>query len=134
MVGNASFSLYCLLSEVSMSTNPTSDVTLSFLEKLVESASDSRQKQLALHQLACTRFLRKDYAEAEPLFSAAFSAGHLYSVVGLARLTSLRGNKHFALKLLDSVACDEGQGYYLSRPLEGASFDALLLSISLPTG
>jgi tetratricopeptide (TPR) repeat protein len=103
MVGNASFSLYCLLSEVSMITNPTSDVTVSFLEKLVESASDSRQKQLALHQLACTRLLMKDYAEAERLFDAAFSAGHLYSVVGLARLASLRGNKHFALKLLDSV-------------------------------
>ncbi|TVU25060.1 hypothetical protein EJB05_27536 [Eragrostis curvula] len=103
MVGNASFSLYCLLSEVSMSTNQTSDVTVSFLEKLVESASDSRQKQLALHQLACSKLQSKDYAEAERLFNAAFSSGHLYSVVGLARLASLRGNKHFALKLLDSV-------------------------------
>jgi tetratricopeptide (TPR) repeat protein len=103
MAGNASFSLYCLLSEVSMSISATSDVTISFLEKLVDSASDSRQKQLSLHQLACMRLLRKDHTEAERLFNAAFTAGHLYSVVGLARLASLRSNRHFSLKLLDSV-------------------------------
>ncbi|CAM0953133.1 unnamed protein product [Alopecurus aequalis] len=103
MAGDASFSLYCLLSEVSMSISATSDVTISFLEKLVDSASDSRQRQLALHQLACMRLLRKDHAEAERLFNAAFTAGHLYSVVGLARLASLRSNRHFSLKLLDSV-------------------------------
>ncbi|KAM0866236.1 hypothetical protein ACQ4PT_042772 [Festuca glaucescens] len=79
MAGNASFSLYCLLSEVSMSISATSDVTISFLEKLVDSASDSRQKQLSLHQLACMRLLRKDHTEAERLFNAAFTAGHLYS-------------------------------------------------------
>ncbi|KAM3391370.1 hypothetical protein ACQJBY_012820 [Aegilops geniculata] len=103
MAGNASFSLYCLLGEVSMSISATSDVTVSFLEKLVDSASDSRQKQLALHQLACVRLLRKDHAEAERLFNAAFTAGHVYSVVGLARLASLRSNKHYSLNLLDSV-------------------------------
>lgn len=103
MAGNASFSLYCLLGEVSMSISATSDVTVSFLEKLVDSASDSRQKQLSLHQLACVRLLRKDHAEAERLFNAAFTAGHVYSVVGLARLASLRSNKHYSLNLLDSV-------------------------------
>ncbi|KAM0866235.1 hypothetical protein ACQ4PT_042772 [Festuca glaucescens] len=81
MAGNASFSLYCLLSEVSMSISATSDVTISFLEKLVDSASDSRQKQLSLHQLACMRLLRKDHTEAERLFNAAFTAGHLYSAI-----------------------------------------------------
>ncbi len=61
------------------------------------------------------------------------------AVIGLGRALSLTVTAEGVetlehLKLLDSVACDEGQGYYLSRPLEGASFDALLLSISLPTG
>jgi len=61
------------------------------------------------------------------------------AVIGLGRALSLTVTAEGVetlehLKLLDSVACDEGQGYYLSRPLNGASFDALLLSISLPTG
>ncbi|XP_072972164.1 ETO1-like protein 1 isoform X1 [Typha angustifolia] len=103
MVGLASFSLYSLLSEVSMSNNPRSEVTASFLEKLVESATDNRQKQFALHKLGCVKLLRKEYSEAERLFNAAFAAGHVYSVAGLARLAHLRGNKHLAHKKLSSV-------------------------------
>ncbi|AIS17064.1 diguanylate cyclase [Pseudomonas rhizosphaerae] len=55
------------------------------------------------------------------------------AVIGLGRALSLtvtaegvETQEH--LRLLDSVACDEGQGYYLSRPLDGASFEELLLT------
>ncbi|KAF9594300.1 hypothetical protein IFM89_029441 [Coptis chinensis] len=39
MVGSASFSLYCLLSEVAMARDPCSDITAYFLEQLVESSA-----------------------------------------------------------------------------------------------
>lgn len=55
------------------------------------------------------------------------------AIVGLGRALSLtvtaegiETNEH--LSLLKSVACDEGQGFFLSRPLEGAAFSALLAS------
>ncbi|OAY75590.1 ETO1-like protein 1 [Ananas comosus] len=103
MVGHSSFALYCLLSEVSMNTNPTSEVTKCFLEKLVESASNNQQKQIAFHWFGCVMLLRKEYYEAERLFNAAFASGHVYSVAGLARVASLRGNKHLSHKKLSSI-------------------------------
>ncbi|ONK74363.1 uncharacterized protein A4U43_C03F5460 [Asparagus officinalis] len=103
MVGKASFSLYCLLSEVAMNAGPTSDATACFLEKLVESSVSSRQKQLAFHQLGCVRLLRKEYHEAEHHFRAAFEAGHVYSIAGLARLSCIRGDKHSSYEKLSSV-------------------------------
>ncbi|KAH0463953.1 hypothetical protein IEQ34_006739 [Dendrobium chrysotoxum] len=103
MAGHASFSLYCLLSEVSMNANPKSEVTASFLEKLVVSAVNCRQKQIAFHQLACVRLLRKEYDEAERLFGAAVAAGHVYSVAGLARVACFKGDKHSSYEKLSSV-------------------------------
>ncbi|KDO68629.1 hypothetical protein CISIN_1g002716mg [Citrus sinensis] len=70
MVGLASFSLYCLLSEVAMNLDPRSDKTVCFLERLLESAETDRQRLLAFHQLGCVRLLRKEYDEAEHLFEA----------------------------------------------------------------
>ncbi|XP_077239818.1 ETO1-like 1 [Tasmannia lanceolata] len=103
MVGHASFSLYSLLSEVAMNSDPCSDVTACFLEHLVESATNSRQKQLAFHQLACVRLLREEYDEAEGLFKEAFAAGHVYSVAGLARVGFIKGDKLSSYKMLTSV-------------------------------
>ncbi|KAJ6797805.1 ETO1-like protein 1 [Iris pallida] len=103
MVGHASFSLYCLLSEVAMHVDPMSDTTASFLEKLVESSECDRQKQLSYHQLGCVRLLRKEYTEAERLFNAAFTMGHIYSITGLARLASIRGDKLSSHEKLSSV-------------------------------
>ncbi|ONK60506.1 uncharacterized protein A4U43_C08F19210 [Asparagus officinalis] len=103
MVGHASFSLYCLLSEVAMNMDPKSEVTSSFLEKLVESATDCRQKQLALHWLGCVRLLRKENHEAERLFNAAISSGHIYSIAGLARLAYSKGDRTLAYEKLSSV-------------------------------
>ncbi|MBA0686218.1 hypothetical protein Goari_013830, partial [Gossypium aridum] len=65
MVGRASFSLYCLLSEVAMNLDPRSDKTVCLLEQLIESAETDREKLLAFHQLGCVRLLRKEYDEAE---------------------------------------------------------------------
>ncbi|CAL9077684.1 unnamed protein product [Musa acuminata var. zebrina] len=103
MVGHASFSLYCFLSEVAMNIDPSSDVTACFLEKLVESAVSTRQKQVAFHQLGCVRLLRKEYSEAEHDFNAAFAAGHVYSVAGLARLAFIKGDQILSYEKLTSV-------------------------------
>ncbi|WOK99428.1 hypothetical protein Cni_G08140 [Canna indica] len=103
MVGHASFALYCLLSEVAMNVDPSSDVTACLLEKLVESAVSTRQRQVAFHQLGCVRLLRKEYTEAEHHFSAAFAAGHVYSVAGLARLAGIRGDKFSSYEKISSI-------------------------------
>ncbi|KAH9729688.1 ETO1-like protein 1 [Citrus sinensis] len=103
MVGLASFSLYCLLSEVAMNLDPRSDKTVCFLERLLESAETDRQRLLAFHQLGCVRLLRKEYDEAEHLFEAAVNAGHIYSIAGLARLGYIKGHKLWAYEKLNSV-------------------------------
>ncbi|GAV87393.1 TPR_1 domain-containing protein/BTB domain-containing protein, partial [Cephalotus follicularis] len=103
MVGPASFSLYCLLSEVALNLDCQSDKTVCLLEKLVDSAETDRQRLLAFHQLGCVRLLRKEYDEAERLFEAALNAGHTYSVAGLARLGYIRGHKIWCYEKLSSV-------------------------------
>ncbi|CAL5436898.1 unnamed protein product [Camellia sinensis] len=103
MVGLASFSLYCLLSEVAMNLNPQSDNTVLFLERLIECAETNRHRLVAYHQLGCVRLLRKEYDVAEELFEAALNAGHVYSVVGLARLGYIKGHKIWSCEKLSSV-------------------------------
>ncbi|PPS15181.1 hypothetical protein GOBAR_AA05416 [Gossypium barbadense] len=103
MVGLASFSLYCLLSEVAMNLDPRSDKTVCFLEQLIESAETDREKLLAFHQLGCVRLLRKEYDVAEGLFEKAVSLGHVYSIAGLARLGYIKGHKLFSYEKLSSV-------------------------------
>ncbi|KAL7198733.1 hypothetical protein ACSBR2_021102 [Camellia fascicularis] len=103
MVGLASFSLYCLLSEVAMNLNPQSDNTVLFLERLIECAETNRHRSVAYHQLGCVRLLRKEYDVAAELFEAALNAGHVYSVVGLARLGYIKGHKIWSYEKLSSV-------------------------------
>ncbi|KAK2648413.1 hypothetical protein Ddye_015902 [Dipteronia dyeriana] len=103
MVGLASFSLYCLLTEVAMNLDPQSDTIVSFLEQLIESAETDRQRLLAFHQLGCVRLLRKEYEEAERHFQAAVNAGHAYSIAGLARLGCIKGHKLLSYEKLSSV-------------------------------
>lgn len=103
MAGKASFSLYCLLSEVAMNLDSRSDKTVSFLEQLLESAETDRQKLLAFHQLGCIRLLRKEHDDAERLFESALNLGHLYSVAGLARLGFIKGRKLWSYDRLSSV-------------------------------
>lgn len=103
MIGSAAFSLYCLLSEVAMSLDPRSDTAVLFLEQLVDSAENSQQKMVAYHQLGCTRFLRKEYDDAKVHFEAALNAGHTYSVVGLARISHIKGHKMWSYEKLGSI-------------------------------
>lgn len=103
VVGQASFSLFCLLSEVSMSLDARSDITVLFLERLVQSAKDNRQKMIAFHQLGCVRLLRKEYDEAEQLFQKAVKEGHTYSIAGLARISYNKGKKSWAFEKLNSL-------------------------------
>ncbi|XAR61162.1 hypothetical protein NMG60_11034789 [Bertholletia excelsa] len=103
MVGAASFSLYCLLSEVAMNQDPCSDKTAILLEKLIECAETDRQRLVAYHQLGCVKFRRKEYNVAEKFFEAALNAGHVYSVVGLARLGGIKGDKTWGYDKLSSV-------------------------------
>ncbi|KAM3736609.1 hypothetical protein ACB098_10G176900 [Castanea mollissima] len=103
MVGPASFSLYCLLSEVAMNLDPRSGKTACFLEKLIEFAETDQQRLLGLQQLGCVRLMRKEYDEAEHLFEAALNAGHIYSVAGLARVGYIKGHKLWAYEKLSSV-------------------------------
>ncbi|KAL6972415.1 ETO1-like protein 1 [Sarracenia purpurea var. burkii] len=103
MVGRADFSLYCLLSEVSMNLDPRSNKTALFLERLLECAETNRQRLVAYHQLGCVRLLRKEYDEAEKLFEAALNEGHVYSVVGLARIGYIKGHKRWSYDKLSSV-------------------------------
>ncbi|XVE77826.1 hypothetical protein DITRI_Ditri13aG0093600 [Diplodiscus trichospermus] len=103
IVGQASFSLYCLLSEVAMNLDPQSDKTVCFLEQLIESAETDRQRLLAFHQLGCVRLLRKEFDEAESLFDAAVSLGHVYSISGLARVGYIKGHKRWSYEKLSSV-------------------------------
>ncbi|KAJ8547557.1 hypothetical protein K7X08_011143 [Anisodus acutangulus] len=103
MIGPASFSLYCLLSEVSMNLDPRSDESVRFLRTLVDSAETSQQKIVACHRLGCAKFLRKELDEAEKLFEAAFNLGHTYSVIGLTRLGQIKGHKRWAYEKLSSI-------------------------------
>jgi len=79
----------------------------------------SGQKQLAFHQLGCARLLRKEYREAEHFFDAAFAAGHIYSVAGLARLASIKGDKLSSYEKLSSVvsSCQPLGWMYQERSL-----------------
>ncbi|PNT76920.1 hypothetical protein BRADI_1g55640v3 [Brachypodium distachyon] len=103
MAGHASFLLYCFLSEVTMNIDPRTETTVILSEKLVQLAVTPSQKQIAFHQLGCIRLLRKEYNEAEQLFEVAFSAGHVYSIAGLARITNVKGKKTSAFEKLSSV-------------------------------
>lgn len=103
MAGQASFSLYSCLSEVSMRIDVKSDRSLGFLEKLVEFAENDKQRVLGFHQLGCIKLLRKEYREAEESFEAAYNLGHVYSAAGLARLGYIQGHKLWAYEKLTSV-------------------------------
>ncbi|KAI3676422.1 hypothetical protein L1987_86030 [Smallanthus sonchifolius] len=103
MVGSASFSLYCLLSQVAMDLDPGSDKAALFLEQLVDSAENSRQKMVAYHMLGCVKLLKKEYKEAERFFEAALTEGHVYSVIGLTRIGQINGEKLESFKKLSSV-------------------------------
>lgn len=105
-VGHASFLLYSLLSLISMEENMKSNATVMLLERMGECATKNWQKQLAFHQLGCVMLERKEYKDAQKWFEAAFEAGHVYSLVGVARGKDKRGHKYKAFKLMNSLISD----------------------------
>ncbi|XP_051118641.1 ETO1-like protein 1 [Andrographis paniculata] len=103
MVGPSGYSLYSFLVEVSMDSDPSSDRTVMFLKQLVDCVDNSQQKIVAFHQLGCIRLLRKEYDESAKMFEVAFNEGHIYSVVGLSRVSFVKGNKDESYDKIDRV-------------------------------
>lgn len=102
-VGQASFLLYYFLSQVAIEDNMMSKVTLMLLERLKECATERWQKALAMHQLGCVLLERKDYKEAQHYFEMAIEAGHVYSVVGVARTKFKQGQRFLAFELINGI-------------------------------
>lgn len=102
-VGHVSFVLYYFLSQVAMEEEMRSDMTVMLLERLGECAVEGWQKQLAYHQLGVVMFERKEYKDAQLRFEAAVEAGHIYSVVGVARAKYKLGHMSSAYKMINSL-------------------------------
>jgi len=106
MVGHASFLLYYFLSQIAMEEDIKSNTTVMLLERLGESATEDWQKQLAFHLLGVVMLERQEYKDAQNWFEAAFEAGHVYSLVGVARTKFKRGHKYAAYKFMNSLISD----------------------------
>lgn len=91
LVGHSSFALYSFVSQISMEDSMCSDLTVALLEGQRYCAVSDKQKALALHQLGCVMFARKQYNEAQSFFEAAVEEGHVYSWVGVLRVKCKRG-------------------------------------------
>ncbi|MED6224910.1 Ethylene-overproduction protein 1 [Stylosanthes scabra] len=89
-----------------MEEDMRSNTTVMLLERLVECAKDGWQKQLAFHQLGVVMLERKEYKDAQHWFEAAVEAGHVYSLVGVARAKFKRGHTYSAYKIMNSLISD----------------------------
>ncbi|CAA0835863.1 tetratricopeptide repeat (TPR)-containing protein [Striga hermonthica] len=127
--GHASFMLYNLLSQIAMEEDMKSNTTVMLLERMGECANEDWQKQLAFHQLGCVMLERKEYKDAQKWFEAAVEAGHVYSLVGVARATNKRGHKYKAYKLMNSLISDypPAAGWmYQERSLYGSGKEKMM--------
>ncbi|KAJ4823524.1 Ethylene-overproduction protein 1 [Turnera subulata] len=106
LVGHASFSFYYLLSQIAMEGDAKSNTTVMLLERLSECATEVWQKQLAYHQLGVVMLEREEYKDAQKWFEAAVDAGHVYSMVGVARSKFNRGHKYSAYKMMNQLVSD----------------------------
>ncbi|KAI8557105.1 hypothetical protein RHMOL_Rhmol05G0309200 [Rhododendron molle] len=106
LAGHASFLLYYFLSQIAMDDDMKSNMTVMLLERLGECASESWQKQLAFHQLGCVMLERQEFKDAQKWFEEAVEAGHVYSLVGVARAKYKRGHKYEAYKMMNSLVSD----------------------------
>ncbi|KAJ7546421.1 hypothetical protein O6H91_08G039700 [Diphasiastrum complanatum] len=111
-IGHSSFPLYCLLSEVAMAEDFTSDLSIALLCRLKESASSQRQKAFAFHQLGCVLLAKKHYRDAQELFEAAADKDHVYSLAGVARAKLKLGYRHAAYNELNAIiSCNRPSGW-----------------------
>lgn len=104
--GHASFLLYSFLSQIAMEEDMKSNTTVMLLERMGDCATENWEKQLAFHQLGCVMLERKEYKDAQKWFEEAVQAGHVYSIVGVARAINKRGHKYKAYKLINSLISD----------------------------
>ncbi|XP_062002006.1 ethylene-overproduction protein 1 [Rosa rugosa] len=103
MAGHSSFVLYYFLSQIAMEEDMKSNTTVMLLERLGECATEGWEKQLAFHQLGVVMLERQEYKDAQCWFEAAIEAGHVYSMVGVARAKFKRGHKYVAYKQMNSL-------------------------------
>ncbi|TKY65786.1 Ethylene-overproduction protein 1 [Spatholobus suberectus] len=106
LAGHASFVLYYFLSQVAMEEEMGSNMTVMLLERLGECAAEGWQKQVAYHHLGFVMLERKEYKEAQNWFEAAVEAGHVYSLVGVARAKYKHGHIYSAYKIINSLIED----------------------------
>lgn len=106
LAGHSSFLLYSFLSQIAMEEDMKSNTTVILLERMGDCAAENWQKQLASHQLGCVMLKREEYKDAQKWFEAAVEAGHVYSLVGVARAKFKRGHKYKAYKLMNSLISD----------------------------
>ncbi|KAK7395078.1 hypothetical protein VNO78_15620 [Psophocarpus tetragonolobus] len=106
LAGHVSFVLYYFLSQVAIEEEMRSNMTVMLLERLGECATEGWQKQLAYHQLGVVMLDRKEYKDAEHWFQAAVEAGHVYSLVGVARAKHKLGHMHSAYTMINSLVED----------------------------
>ncbi|KAL9249958.1 Ethylene-overproduction protein 1-like protein [Drosera capensis] len=109
LVGHCSFQLYYFLGQIAMEDDMKSNTTVMLLERLVECAALKWQRQLGFHLLGCVMYERNEYKDAEKWFQAAADAGHVYSMVGVARCKYKRGHKYTAYKLINSLLAEQPQ-------------------------
>ncbi|CAH8358330.1 unnamed protein product [Eruca vesicaria subsp. sativa] len=105
-LGHASFKLYFFLSQIAMEDDMKSNTTVMILERLVECAVENWEKQLACHQLGVVMLERKEYKDAQRWFNIAVEAGHVYSLVGVARSKFKRDHRYSAYKIINSLMSD----------------------------
>ncbi|CAN7007304.1 unnamed protein product [Brassica rapa subsp. trilocularis] len=119
LVGHASFTLYLFLSQIAMEEDMKSNTTVMVLECLVENAVESWQRQLACHQLGVVMLERKEYKDAQRWFNSAAKAGHVYSLVGVARSKFKLGHRYSAYKTMNSLisGCSATGWMYQERSL-----------------
>ncbi|KAL7265601.1 hypothetical protein ACSBR1_003392 [Camellia fascicularis] len=106
LAGHASFLLYYFLSQIAMEVDMKANTTVMLLERLGECANEHWQKQIAFHQLGFVMLERKEYKDAQKWFEAAVEAGHVYSLVGVARTKYKRGHMYSAYKMMNSLISD----------------------------
>ncbi|CAN0879680.1 Ethylene-overproduction protein 1 [Linum grandiflorum] len=128
-VGHDSFMLYYLLSQIAMEDDMNANSTVMLLERLCESASEIWQKQIAYHQIGVVMLERKEYKDAHRWFEAAAGAGHVYSLLGVARTKYKRGHKYAAYKVMNALISDHKPAaawMYQERAMYGSGKEKLL--------
>ncbi|KAJ4872830.1 tetratricopeptide repeat (TPR)-containing protein [Raphanus sativus] len=93
----------------------------------------SLYKQLACHQLGVVMLERKEYKDSQRWFNSAVKAGHVYSLVGVARSKFKRGHRCSAYKTMNSLisVCSAATGWMHQERSLYRSCDEKMLDIDI---